>query len=499
MTLAVLDRARRSLAEGLVHPHLQSGDGRWHALWGATLDESLREELDALADAAPAVCAFPFEGDTDAFVYDLYGCAVDELARRALRRTRARGDARDGAPERRRSMRRTSALPANAGYPALERRPNAWVDGDSGRRSRAGTSACDSTRTSTRLPRVSLELWLQAADDPTLALPASLLRDGGEDVFAFLRDGDPHAAIERRLETIAPILAGAGIAAPDETSPAVELDTDQVRAFLARAVPRLEELAVPVLLPRAWVSSTSRVNLVATGSPTTSSGLHRDAIASFDTSRRRRRRAHGGRAAGARCREGAADQAPGAMARAPHDRRRARAPLPRAAQRAARDDRARPRHLRARDRRGGRRARRGRLDADLEALLFGTDDRRFQPSRRLPACSTTCSASRSAGTAGFASSAICGRRDPRRRHGLGKTVQAIATFVSEREHAGGPLGPTLVVSPMSVTQQWAREIARFAPGLRVHLHHGPSRLTGAAFGRGALERCRRHVLRRRDA
>jgi SNF2 family DNA or RNA helicase len=34
---------------------------------------------------------------------------------------------------------------------------------------------------------------------------------------------------------------------------------------------------------------------------------------------------------------------------------------------------------------------------------------------------------------------------------------------------------------MSVTQQWAREIARFAPGLRVHLHHGPSRLAGASF------------------
>src|SRR4029079_70162 len=34
---------------------------------------------------------------------------------------------------------------------------------------------------------------------------------------------------------------------------------------------------------------------------------------------------------------------------------------------------------------------------------------------------------------------------------------------------------------MSVAQQWAREIARFAPGLRVHLHHGPSRLAGDAF------------------
>jgi SNF2 family DNA or RNA helicase len=65
--------------------------------------------------------------------------------------------------------------------------------------------------------------------------------------------------------------------------------------------------------------------------------------------------------------------------------------------------------------------------------------------------------------------------------GLGKTVQAIATLVSEREEAGEDVGPTLVVSPMSVSQQWVREIARFAPGLRVHLHHGPSRLAGDAF------------------
>ncbi len=50
--------------------------------------------------------------------------------------------------------------------------------------------------------------------------------------------------------------------------------------------------------------------------------------------------------------------------------------------------------------------------------------------------------------------------------GLGKTVQAIATLVSERADADAPLAPTLVVSPMSVTQQWAREIARFARQMR---------------------------------
>ena len=71
--------------------------------------------------------------------------------------------------------------------------------------------------------------------------------------------------------------------------------------------------------------------------------------------------------------------------------------------------------------------------------------------------------------------------------GLGKTVQAIATLVSERDGVEHPLPPTLVVTPMSVTQQWAREIARFAPGLRVHLHHGPSRLVGRGLRHAARE------------
>ena len=63
--------------------------------------------------------------------------------------------------------------------------------------------------------------------------------------------------------------------------------------------------------------------------------------------------------------------------------------------------------------------------------------------------------------------------------GLGKTVQAIAMLTSEREQYGvDAFGPTLVVCPMSVTRQWAREVERFAPSLRVHLHHGGDRLTG---------------------
>src|SRR4029079_13921495 len=100
-----------------------------------------------------------FDRDTRAFVDDLYGCAVDELARRALpaaevtmtsapppsgRRaanvTMTSASPRtDGASERFLAglAAATPALPAETGYAALERRLAAWVDGGLTRRSRA--------------------------------------------------------------------------------------------------------------------------------------------------------------------------------------------------------------------------------------------------------------------------------------------------------------------------------------------------------------------------
>jgi len=47
--------------------------------------------------------------------------------------------------------------------------------------------------------------------------------------------------------------------------------------------------------------------------------------------------------------------------------------------------------------------------------------------------------------------------------GLGKTVQAIGVMVSLAAN-----GPCLVVAPTSVCGNWAAELARFAPGLRIH-------------------------------
>lgn len=66
--------------------------------------------------------------------------------------------------------------------------------------------------------------------------------------------------------------------------------------------------------------------------------------------------------------------------------------------------------------------------------------------------------------------------------GLGKTVQVLALLVHERERSEpAPLGPTLLVCPMSVVGNWQREAERFAPDLRVWVHHGAGRRAGAEF------------------
>lgn len=64
--------------------------------------------------------------------------------------------------------------------------------------------------------------------------------------------------------------------------------------------------------------------------------------------------------------------------------------------------------------------------------------------------------------------------------GLGKTIQTISLWLHERAGAErGKPGPTLLVVPMSLVGNWQREIGRFAPSLRVMVHHGIERFTGA--------------------
>jgi superfamily II DNA or RNA helicase len=54
--------------------------------------------------------------------------------------------------------------------------------------------------------------------------------------------------------------------------------------------------------------------------------------------------------------------------------------------------------------------------------------------------------------------------------GLGKTVQVLAALLASTRE-----GPSLVVCPTSVLHNWEQEISRFAPGLKTITHHGADR------------------------
>jgi SNF2 family DNA or RNA helicase len=58
--------------------------------------------------------------------------------------------------------------------------------------------------------------------------------------------------------------------------------------------------------------------------------------------------------------------------------------------------------------------------------------------------------------------------------GLGKTPTTIALLLAERAQRK-KIKPALVICPTSVVSNWERELSRFAPDLRVHIHHGAAR------------------------
>ncbi len=81
--------------------------------------------------------------------------------------------------------------------------------------------------------------------------------------------------------------------------------------------------------------------------------------------------------------------------------------------------------------------------------------------------------------------------------GLGKTIQMITYLLHLREQriaaeANGhtpaaATTPTLLICPTSVLGNWQKELQRFAPDLRVHLHYGPNRAKGDAFMEACLD------------
>ena len=494
---ALVEVAHRSVAEGMVHPQLTRGGGSWYAFWGATLDDHIQRSLAEIASALPLVGAEGFHDDREATVADLYPQLVDQIARDRLVAAGVKlGDMS-------RIGRRTAVdsflaglsspdpeLPQNASYAGLERRLTRWVD----------NGLAEVKETTWRLglhlderPRdaLALELWLHADDDPTLSLPVSLLWEAGDDAFAFVRSGDPLGDLERDFAELRPILATEGIEFDEEQPFAVELDAETVSYFLRDLMPRLDELDVPVALPSAWLRAPTRLraNVTARSEPfaQTSGLLSTSVLASFDW-----RLAVGDTEL--------TDEELRALAAA-------KSPVVQVdgrwqAVRAADVKRA----LRFLERRqqgvgfvqlvravsgletdeAGLELGTVQLDRSLDELLSGKDAR-FRPRGTpagmrhdlFPFQEKGHGWLRMLGDLGIGAILADDM-------GLGKTVQAIAMLVSEREEAGAEaFGPTLVVCPMSVARQWVAEVHRFAPELRVHLHHGSDRLANEELHRKA--------------
>ncbi|GHB51940.1 DEAD/DEAH box helicase [Persicitalea jodogahamensis] len=59
--------------------------------------------------------------------------------------------------------------------------------------------------------------------------------------------------------------------------------------------------------------------------------------------------------------------------------------------------------------------------------------------------------------------------------GLGKTLQVIAALQKFKEEGAFKKNKGLVILPTTLLTNWSKEIARFAPGLRAHVYHGPNR------------------------
>jgi hypothetical protein len=481
--LHVRELARRAVGEGLVFPQLAEIGGEWHAFWGATLEAKVEQALTSIAAAAPPVVADYFHGDRVATVNDLYPRLVDRIARDRLvaagvRRGSTRPFGRHRAVDAflHGLTSAESDLPHGPSYAALERNVTRWVDRGFAHLPRAPWGA--GLHLDERDGRLFLQLWLHASDDASVALPASLLWDAGPDAFRFLRDADPYADLREAFARLRPALAEHGLTLDEDEPRERELDDEDTEYFLRRVLP---ELDVPVVLPAAWTSRPARIRADLTARASTGG------FAQFDW----------------RLRVGDLGLDEDELRRLAAER----APLVHTEgrwQALRRDDVERAlRFLELKQSGGGMvdlvRAASGiaideyglvlgdvSLDERLAGMLDG--DAKFKPLPTPPGMEHELYAFQEAGHGWLRLLGDlgigCVLADDM---GLGKTVQAIAMLVSEREQFGrDALGPTLVVCPMSVARQWLHEVERFAPQLRVHLHHGAARLTGDSF----LERAR---------
>ncbi|HEY3080998.1 MAG TPA: DEAD/DEAH box helicase [Chloroflexota bacterium] len=497
------------LARELVVPGLgRRADGDFQSIWRPILTPAERRRLRALVDAMPPACrAVVADGVSEAvpageLVEGFVGAVVDALARSWLAEAawpEARWMSRQGMPSG--PARWLESLSANrpAGARLAARRfgdlaPEvaAWSDAALGGRSASFRGALRLHPPRADDDRWRLDYLLQAADDPTVLIPAARVWriDATVARLAGRRVVEPQelllADLARAGREFAPIAASLTEPRPG----GVDLTPEEAYAFLREAAPTLAEQGQAVLLPGWWTRGAARrrlgLRLALHPGPTDrvgEGGFGLQALVDYDW-----RVALGDELLTPAEFERLVEQKlplvqiggewvelrpedverivrfwrehPGA---ARGDGALSLAQALRLA--ASGDDQAPPVEI---------------ADATgwLEPLLEGA--RRLE---ELPEPSDFVGELRHYQRRGYAwlrfmrqlGLGACLADDM----GLGKTIETIAALLDQKTP------PVLIVCPTTVLGNWVRELARFAPGLRVLVHHGPGRAGEAEFAEAA--------------
>lgn len=339
--------------------------------------------------------------------------------------------------------------------------------------------------------RWALRFFLQASDDPSLLVPAREVWAGGADLLvggAAQPQERLLADLARAARLFAPVERGLASPCPEECL----LEVEEAYRFLTEGAPLLEEYGFGVLLPAWWAKGPGRPRLGVQLRVRPAAGGARSGILGMDS-----------------LVEYDWQVALGDDTLDPEEfRRLAELKVPLVKVRGQWVE-LRPEEIRAALERWERRAGRMRLgealrlglegslpggvpvsvrgEGDLAGLWDALPEARFC---ELPTPAGFRGELRPYQVRGYSWLAFLRRLGMGAcladDMGLGKTIQLIALLLHEREQ-GLSRGPTLLVCPTSVLGNWEREVHRFAPSLRVLVHHGPERAAGEQFARAARQ------------
>jgi hypothetical protein len=501
----VVKLALEFAARGRVLPAVEQRGERWAAVWRpapATAED--RARLRLLAEAMPPACrAIPGEPSADAVLHHSLGALVDACARDAL-------DVRDLVTARRGRASRAVALQVAWRRALAAREP--WVDGDPDDLELlhkeleewaypAEGAAERPFRTCFRLAepeeegaRWRLEILMQATDDPSLLVPADAVWDADDTLAVMGRVvEDPHELLLAdlgRAVRLCPALAGA----LDGALPTVvELDAAGAHKFLSQSAMLLEQAGFGVLVPPWWRSGSATLGVKLTVSYKDEARVQQASLLGVDG------------LLGYRWKVAVGDE----ELTLTELKRLARLKAP-IVQVRGRWVELRPEDLQAALKLldGSSASGTTTLGEAMRTGLGLTPGPAGMPVLGVAATGRLQDVLNIDGNgrthAVRTPRGFSGKLRPYQERGLGwltflerfglgacladdmglgKTPTLLALLVAERDDARP--APTLVVCPMSVVGNWQREAARFAPSLRVLVHHGSDRLTGAKFRRAA--------------